>query len=153
MIICLIKKVIYDRYIFMLVVMSTLAITGGDVVVNYDRSRWAILSPAEDTFELAHHEVDDLVVVGAQFGVGLHLRECIVDNGEEHSHQPDVDDADVEEEEDGSHDAVRVFESLEVKVAEREGEQRLERAGECAVVGQLAAEQQVAHEAEGAVVD
>ena len=113
----------------------------------------AILSPTEDAFEFAHHEVDDLVVVGAHVGVGLHLRECVVDDCEEHAHQPDVDDADVEEEEDRSHNAMRVLERLEVEVAESEGEEGLEGAGERAVVGQLASEQKVAHEAEGAVVD
>ena len=111
------------------------------------------LSPAEHALELAHHEVDDLVVVGAQVGVALHLRERVVDDRQEHAHQADVDDADVQEEEHWSHDAVRVLECLEVEVAEREREQRLERAGERAVAGQLASEQQVSHEAEGEVVD
>ena len=142
----------------MLVAASTVATTGIHSVASPCETRGligqaAILSPTEDAFEFAHHEVDDLVVVGAQVGVGLHLREGVVDDGEEHAHQPDVDDADVQEEEHGSHDAVRVLERLEVEVAESEGEEGLEGAGERAVVGQLAAEQQVPHEAEGGVVD
>ena len=113
----------------------------------------AILSPAEHALELAHHEVDDLVVVGAQVGVALHLRERVVDDRQEHAHQSDVNDANVQEEEHRSHDAVRVLERLEVEVAEREREQRLEGTGERAVARQLAPEQQVAHEAEREVVD
>ena len=85
-------------------------------------ARVGVPAPPKHPFKLLHHEVDDFIIVGAQFGVCFDGGEGVVDDGEEHAHEADVHDANVEEEKERAQYSVAILELVEVETSQSECE-------------------------------
>ena len=111
-----------------------------------------VLLPAEHPFEFAKNEVDDLVIIWSEGCVFFDSGEGICNDGEEHAHQPNEDNEDVQEEEEDTQTG-GIAHRIEVKAAQGEGKQRLHGLDEVAISAHGCAEDHVSHHAEGKEVD
>lgn len=94
-------------------------------------------STTEHSRELAPNEVHNLVVIALHLRVGLDLGKCVVDDGQEHAHEADVDNSNKQEEEEGTHVFIDAFQGIKVEGAQRKREERLDGSREITIVSKI----------------
>lgn len=110
------------------------------------------LTPSKDSTQLAEDEVDNLEIIGPQWWVGFDDHKCIIDDGQEHTHQADVHHAHVEEEPNWTPDRY-LLQLIEIKAAQSNWEQSLGCTHEATIVDQNLAKDNICELCKGKEVD
>ena len=84
----------------------------------------SFLTPAEHTAQLLPHKIYNFVFVALKCCVSFYFCKCVVDDGQEHAHQPDINDQHVHEEKRRTQNSFRVLKRVEIKITQSKRKQR-----------------------------